>query len=386
MRRLLLLVGSIVFLDTMFFAALTPLLPHYAEHFDLSKAGAGLLAAAYPLGVLVGGIPSGFAAVRLGLKPTAVFGLLLMAATTFAFGFADSIWALDAARFAQGVASACAWTAGLAWLVSTAPRSRRGELIGNALGVAIAGALLGPVLGGLASAAGTRPVFSAVGVAAISLAFWALATDAPPPREGQSLALLFRSLRSPRILGGLWLVMLPALVFGTLSVLAPLRLDALGYGALAIGAVFLVSAAFEGVLAPVVGRISDRRGRRLPIVAGLAASSVVCALLPWPRAAAVLAVLIVLTGMSSGTLWSPAMSLLTDTAEHVGLDHALAFALMNLAWAPGEALGAAAGGAVAHATADAVPYLLLSAACVATLAAIRRGARRAALPVARLGS
>ena len=47
MRRLLLLVGAIVFVDTMFFAALTPLLPQYAEELGLSKAGAGLLAASY---------------------------------------------------------------------------------------------------------------------------------------------------------------------------------------------------------------------------------------------------------------------------------------------------------------------------------------------------
>jgi hypothetical protein len=42
-RRLLFLVGGIVFVDTMFFAALTPLLPDYVDRYDLSKAGAGVL-------------------------------------------------------------------------------------------------------------------------------------------------------------------------------------------------------------------------------------------------------------------------------------------------------------------------------------------------------
>ena len=45
MRRLLILVGAIVFVDTLFFAALTPLLPHYVDELGLSKAHAGLLAA-----------------------------------------------------------------------------------------------------------------------------------------------------------------------------------------------------------------------------------------------------------------------------------------------------------------------------------------------------
>ena len=43
LRRLTVLVGAIVLVDTMFFAALTPLLHHYTEELDLGKAGAGAL-------------------------------------------------------------------------------------------------------------------------------------------------------------------------------------------------------------------------------------------------------------------------------------------------------------------------------------------------------
>lgn len=372
MRRLLLLSGSIVFLDTMFFAALTPLLPHYADRFELSKAGAGVLAASYPTGVLVGALPSGFAAVRFGLKRTAVGALLTMAGTTVAFGFAGSIVVLDAARFAQGLASACAWTASLAWLLAAAPRERRGEMIGAALGVAIVGALFGPVLGGVASVTSTRAAFSVVGAGALALAVWALATHEPPPRPGQSLAVLWRSLHDPRMVAGIWLVALPALMFGTLSVLAPLRLAALGFGAVAIGAVYLVSAGFEAAAAPLLGRVSDRRGRRLPITVGLIASTAVTVLLPWPAWGGLLAAFVIAAGTCFGTFWVPAMSLLTDTAEALGLDHAMALALVSLAWAPGQAVGAAAGGSLAHASSDAVPYLLLAGACLLTLVAVRR--------------
>jgi MFS family permease len=205
-------------------------------------------------------------------------------------------------------------------------------------------------------------------------------------RRGQPLRRLAGALVDVRILGGLWLVALPALLFGTQSVLVPLRLSNLGLGAVAIGAVYLCATALEAVASPLVGRVSDRRGRRLPVVVGLTASAVAAALLPWPDAAAVLAVLAVAAAVSFGMFWAPSMSFLTETSDRIGLDVAWAFALINLAWAPGQALGAFGGGALARATSDAVPYLLLSGACVATLLVLLywRGARddpgRAATP------
>lgn len=377
MRRVLVLAGAIVFVDTLFFAALTPLLPHYADRFDLTKTGAGLLAAAYPLGVLVGGIPSGFLAARFGVKPTAITALCLIAATSIVFGYGDSIMLLDTARFAQGLASACAWTAALTWLVSSAPAGRRGEVIGSALGVAIGGAMFGPVAGAIASEAGTGPVFAAIGGLCLVVAFFALRMPAPPARAGQPLRRLGRALRNGTIIGGLWLIALPALLFGAQGVLVPLRLSALGWGALAIGAVYLVATCLEAVAAPLIGRLSDRRGRRLPVMFGLGASAVATAVLPWPEVAGVLAVTAVFSALSFGISWSPAMSFITESAERIGVDVAWGFALINLAWAPGQALGAFGGGALARATSDAVPYLLLCGACLATLIAVvhSRGAR-----------
>jgi MFS family permease len=61
------------------------------------------------------------------------------------------------------------------------------------------------------------------------------------------------------------------------------------------------------------------------------------------------------------------MALISDTSERAGLAHGLAFALSNLAWGGGIVVGSAAGGALAEATADAVPYGILAALCVLTL-------------------
>jgi MFS family permease len=371
-RRILLLTGAVVFFDTLFFAALTPLLPHYAHTLGLGKAGAGVLAAAYPAGALVGAIPSGMVAARAGVKPTVLVGLTTVAACTIVFGVGNQAWQLDAARFCQGLASAFSWTGALAWLVAASPAGRRGSVIGQAFAVAVGGALFGPVLGGIAAVAGTGWTFGVVGVLSLGLAAWAAVTPASRPERPQGVARLARAFRDRRMLGAFWFVVLPALLFGTLSVLAPLRLSKLGFGAVAIGAVFLCSAAFESANNVFVGRVSDRRGPLVPIRVGLAASTVVALLLPWPSRAGVLAALVVCGGLAFGTFFTPGMTLLTQLGEEHGLDYGYAFALVNLAWAPGQTIGAAGGGAVAHATADAVPYLVLAAVCALTLGALWR--------------
>jgi MFS family permease len=371
-RRLLVLVGAIVFVDTMFFAALTPLLPHYAHEFGIGKTGWGLLQAAYPAGALIASVPSGLLAAKVGVKPTVIVGLCSIAVTSAAVGFADSLWQLDVARFLQGFASAFSWTGGLAWLTAAALPARRGALIGTAFGLAIGGALFGPVLGGVASFVGTGPAFTAIAVLALVQAIWAWRTPSASPDSPQPVSVLFRALRTRHLQASIWFVMLPGLLFGTLSVLVPVRLYELGFGAVAIGATWLTSAAFEALLSPTLGHLSDRVGRVLPIVYGLGASSIVLLVLPWPHNRWLLAVLVVCGGISFGTFWTPAMSMLSDAAEQQGLDYGYAFALVNLAWAPGQAGGAWLSGRVATATSDAVPYLTLSALCALTLAALWR--------------
>jgi MFS family permease len=372
MRRLLLLVGAIVFVDTMFFAALTPLLPDYKDELGLSKAEAGVLASSYAAGALFGALPGGIAAARLGVKPVVLAGLAGMGVTTLTFGIADTFWLLLLARFLQGLSSAFSWTASFSWLAAGAPPDRRGELLGAAVGAAIFGALFGPVLGGIAAETSPELAFGSVAVLAIALGIWAGKTPAFSPGEPQPLRMLVDALGHSGVARAAWFVALPALLFGVLGVLAPLRLDELGWGALAIGAVFLTAAGLEGLASPVIGRISDRRGRMAPLRAGLLASAIVSATLPWLGAAWALAAVVVAAGLAFGTFWAPAMALLADSAEAVGLDYAYGFALVNIAWAPGAFSGAALGGALADATADAVPYLALSAACLLTLVRVSR--------------
>jgi MFS family permease len=383
-RRLFWLVCAVLVIDTAFFAAVTPLLPTYAEDLDLSKTAAGVLSASYAAGTLAGALPGGWLAVRFGVKRALLTGLGLLAVTSVIFGVAENVVVLDVARFFQGVGGACSWAASLAWLVGAAPRERRGQLIGGAIGAAIVGIFFGPVIGAAAVELGTEPVFGAAAAFAAALAAWAMAMPAAEVEDQTGLGGLAAAVRvSPDLRAGFLLFALPALFAGVVEVLVPLRLDVLGASGLAVGAAFLVAAVVEAAVSPLAGRVSDRHGRLAPMRVGLAVAASAGVVLALPKSAVLLVVLLCLTVAALGTFWAPAMALLTDAADNAGLGHAMAIAIANLGWAVGHVVGGGVGGGLADLTADAVPYALLSALCLLALLTLTRTRSSGSAPTAR---
>jgi MFS family permease len=375
MRRLLVLVSSIIFVDALLFTALTPLVPEYAEEFGLTKAGAGLLVGAFGAGAIFGGIPGGLAAARFGPKPAVIGGLLLLSIASFAFALADSALALGVARFVQGFSSTTTWAGALAWISVSAPRERRGEFLGTAFGAAVFGAVLGSVFGGVAETVGVGLAFGTVGV--VTLGFAGLAALGRSTRaESVTLTGLARALRDRRFVGGLWLNTLPAMLFGLLVVLAPLALADEGWSTLAIASVFFVAGLAEVVINPVLGRFTDRVGRLLPIRGALAASAVVALALAAGSHAVAIALFVCAAAISFGSLYTPGMSLASHRAESAGLAQGLAFGVVNTAWALGALMGPTAGGALAESSSDAVPYVVAACLCALTLGATYRVAGR----------
>jgi predicted MFS family arabinose efflux permease len=377
-RRLLYLACAIVFVDTTFYAAITPLLPHFEDQFGLSKSASGVLVAAYPAGTLVGAIPGGYLAAKAGVRATVLLGLGLMIGSSLAFAFADSIEVLVTARFVQGVGGAASWAGAMGWIAGAAPRERRGEMIGTAMGAAVAGALAGPAVGTLADAVGIAPTFCGVAVVGVLLSAWALSTPPAVPEGTSSPRELLAALLDARVAGGVWLIAVPGLLFGTIGVLAPLRLDDLGVSAAAIGAVWLGAALLESGVSPVVGRLSDRRGRLFPCLIGLTFGAALMLLFPWPDEAWALIVLVIVAAPAVGMLWAPSMALLSDGAEALGIAQGFAFALSNLGWSIGQTAGSAASARLADATSDTVPYLVLSLICCVTVAILARAQRASA--------
>jgi MFS family permease len=365
-RRILLLASAVGFLEALLFAALAPLLPDLEERLGLSKAGLGVLTSAYAVGAFAGALPSIWLARRLGVKATVLAGLFLFAFSTAAFTAPDQSALVFAARIGQGAGSAFAYTGALAWLVAVTPPDKRGAAIGITFSATFSGELFGPLVGAAAARAGIALVFSIVAAFALLLAAVA-GTMAKPESTATRLPSVQLLGRTRVVRAAAWLIALTALLLGMLGVLAPLRLDELGWGATLIGVVFALAAALQAVVNPVIGRLTDARGNQAPLRAGLVLSAATSALLVLDNRALVYGAIVVAAATAYATLWTPALAQLSSAVERRGFDQAVVFGLMSAAWPPGFAIGAAAGGALAAATTDALPYLLSALACLITL-------------------
>jgi MFS family permease len=366
MRRLLILASVMVFFDVTFYAAIAPLLPDYVSDLGLSKAGAGILAAAYAAGTLLASLPAGWLATRVGPRSTVIGGLSLLGFSSLVFGFANQIVLLDLARFVQGIAGAMIWAGSMTWLITTAPPERRGSVIGTALGMAVAGALVGPAAGAVAAEIGTEPVFGAVLVFAAILAVLAYRTPEVRAPERQGLREVAATMVSRPILTATAFVTAPSLMFGAVEVLVPLRIDELGGGHALIAAGFIVGAALEAGLAPIAGRYSDRAGRRAPYVIGLAICAVAMAGLALAQTLGLELAMLISTSLGAGICFAPALTMLSESAEETNLHQGFAAGLSNMAWAAGQVLGAMAGGAAAGAFGNTAPSFAVAVLLLAT--------------------
>jgi len=364
----------VVFLDALLMFAIVPLLPAYVRDLHLTKTEVGLVVGIYSGAVLVGSVPVGYLAARVGARRLTIFGVALLAAATFGCAFAGGFWALLAARIGQGLSSAVSWTAGMAWLSEASEPNARGRVLGAAMSFATVGTLVGPVIGGvLGGAYGLRMPFVLLGILTLVLTLVvARAPAAPSGPAPVGVRELVRAVGGSRtMVAALSVMLLVAVVSGTIDTLVPLRLGIDGWSAVAITAV--LSAA--GVLASAsnygVGRIFDRFGGvPIAVVSIVGMAAVVGGLAAAPSAALLAGLFIAATIPISGQ-YAVGFPLCAEGADDAGLAHANVFGLLNLTWGAGFLIGPAAGAALAAATSDRLTYGVLVALSLAVAVALR---------------
>ena len=142
--------------------------------------------------------PDGRASDRIGRKAPLAGGLVVLAAATLLFAFADRLPWLFAARLVQGAADAVTWVVGFALIADLYGPDERGRVTGIVMSGTGFAFMIGPSLGGwLYEIGGARLPFIAVALAAAIGALAFVWLHIPSRRPGASPCRLAWSCACP---------------------------------------------------------------------------------------------------------------------------------------------------------------------------------------------
>jgi MFS family permease len=155
-------------------------------------------------------------------------------------------------------------------------------------------------------------------------------------------------------------ILLVALVGGTLQVLMPLHLGHHGVSQSTLGWLYAGGAVLGALAITITGRIGDRRGR-LPIATiACLLLGVTVAVLLLPLGTALFGAMLVVIAPVQSVLYGVGYPLGADGADRAGLGHGLVLGLVNLIWGVGAVIGPVVGASVATNAGDRAAYALLA--------------------------
>ena len=175
-KHALIFVTVTVFLDTVGFGLIMPVLPEFLMSltgFDLAHASAwaGYLVIAYAALQFVFAPIIGNLSDRFGRRPVLLISLVMYGVNYLIAGFATALWVLFIGRVLTGITSATYATAN-ALIADVTPADSRAQnfgLVGMAFGL---GFVIGPGLGGLLGGIDLRlPFFFAAGLAGLNVLY-----------------------------------------------------------------------------------------------------------------------------------------------------------------------------------------------------------------------
>ncbi|HEY9867986.1 MAG TPA: MFS transporter, partial [Candidatus Obscuribacterales bacterium] len=278
----------------------------------------------------------GVLADRLGYRLPMLWGVLAEAGATALFCWAGDFPLMLVARVLQGAASACTWTAGLAFIAEHFA-ARRVEMMGLAMVGSTAGSVLGPTVGGtLFDSGGYALPFVVTGVM--------VAVDAclrflflPAGRGGTARVPLATIISDRAILAGALAVGMAAAGWAVVEPLLPNHLErTVGATAGTIGMMFAISTLVYGAMAQVVSRATDRFGVRPTICAGMLMMAVALPMLALAHGVWMAGLALCLVSMAYAFTLNPASAELGNAVDRRGLDcYAAVYAIYNIAYSLG---------------------------------------------------
>ena len=318
-RQIWVLVGA-AFLIAIGYGLVAPTLPVFVRSFDVGITAASLVISVFALSRLAFAPLSGRVVGRFGEVPAFGCGLVLVALTTGACAFAGQYWHLLLLRGLGGIGSTMFTVSALSLLIRLAPVRLRGRASGMWATGFLLGNIVGPLVGGGLAAVSLRAPFLVYGSVLVVVA--AVGTPllrggspggeettaaGPPARFRDALrhptyrAALTASFANGWSVVGVRVALVPLFVVEALN-----RPDAWGGIALA------VFAAGNAATLVLSGPLADRRGRRPPVLAGLAISGVATAALGLVTLPPLFLLVSLVAGMGSGLVNPPMNAAVAD--------------------------------------------------------------------------
>jgi DHA1 family multidrug resistance protein-like MFS transporter len=315
--------------------ARTPILPLFALYLGAGPEVIGWVVGISTVTGIFFKLPAGALSDWLGRGRTLFLGLLIFALIPFAYLLVWGTTALLVVRFIHGFATAIYGPVAMAIVADTAG-SRKGEMLSWFSSLTIVGTLLGAPVGGyLLRAAGPgehllRGDFLQVfllsglsGTLALILGLRFVRIGAGPKTAhtfaevyGRLFDGIKEVLSDKRIAITSWMEGLHLLAVGALEAFLPIyAIQVAGLNAFQVGLLWGVQVVTTILSKPLMGRTSDRYGRRPIIAAGLVLSALSFAVIPLLRDFSTLLVAAALFGFGEAFVTSSANALVADLCQ-----------------------------------------------------------------------
>lgn len=319
-------VAPAVFLPTLIFeigmGALAPMIALSARGLGASVEMAGLVLALLGIGQILGDVPAGALAARVGDRRAMLLASAVAMVTLLGCALASTLWQLALAVAATGATNAVFLLARQAYLTEVIPEHLRARALSTLGGMTRVGAFVGPFIG--AAVVHGRPVrdvywlaFCCAVVAGVVVLLVPDVTDPTAGRHRRDSTVPVRAVvaRHHRIFLTLGVgVLLVASVRATRQTVLPLWADHLHLSPSMTSVVFGLAGLVDTLTFYPSGRVMDRAGRLWIAVPSMLVLGLSQAALPLTSGLASLTVVAMLMGFGNGIGSGVLMTLGADVA------------------------------------------------------------------------
>lgn len=314
------------FLFAFSYSLLVPVLPKYAEGFQVSFSLIGLLLAGDSVGTLLGDLPAGMLVRRLGQKNSMMLGLVLAGSSTSLLFWAPTIaWAV-LFRVVAGLGSSLFGVSRLFYLTEVVPQGNRGRILSTFGGVFRFGRLMGPLAGGVvAGLLGLRASFLTFGlicaVALLIVIFFLPhieVTRQPVPAHTSLIGHVLRSQFRTLGTAGLGYLFMQIVRSGPVTIVPLYGTFVLNLDVQTLGVILSLSSGLDMLLFYPAGLLMDRWGRKYAIISSCLFLSAGLVLIPYMQSAATLLLAGAISGLGNGLGSGVMMTLGADLSPQVG--------------------------------------------------------------------